>query len=142
MKQPIEIVREFIEEKVNKNDPEGMVAMLAEDIHYQNMPFRAARGIPEFIDFVKDMGEIQDMTLTIKNMAANGNVVFAERSDSWTMNGVTVVEPFVGVFEVNDQCKISRWCDYFDLRSWEQAGQHPAEMFAKWAREDYQHLCR
>ena len=83
------------------------------------------------------MGQIADMTLTIKNIAASGNVVFTERSDSWTMNGVKVVEPFVGVFEVNSEGKISRWCDYFDLRSWELSNQHPKEFFVKWARADY-----
>jgi limonene-1,2-epoxide hydrolase len=45
----------------------------------------------------------------------------------------------VGVFEVNGAGKISRWCDYFDLRSWELSNQHPREFFTKWARTDYRH---
>jgi limonene-1,2-epoxide hydrolase len=134
---PSEIVRAFIEEKVNKKDLHGMLDMMSDDIHYQNMPLRAAIGKAEMVDFMKDMGEIQDMTLTIKNIAANGRVVFVERSDTWTMNGVTVVEPFVGVFEIDDDGKICRWSNYFDLRSWERANQHPPEFFAKWARPDY-----
>ena len=140
MSDPIATVRKFIEEMINGNDLEGIVGMVADDIYYQNMPLAAANGKEAFIDFVKDMGEIQDMTLTIRNIAANDKVVFTERSDSWTMNGEQVVEPFVGVFEVTDDGKISRWCDYFDLRSWELSGQHPREFFVKWAREDYRHL--
>lgn len=137
MNDPIKIVRTFIEEMINKKNIAGMLDMLDDDILYQNMPLAPAKGKAQMIDFVKDMGEIADMTLTIRNIAANGNLVFAERSDSWTMNGVKVVEPFVGVFEVNDAGKITRWCDYFDLRSWEWSGQHPKEFFVKWARDDY-----
>ncbi|MET0983809.1 MAG: nuclear transport factor 2 family protein [Steroidobacteraceae bacterium] len=136
---PSEIVRTFIEDKLNKKDLQGMLDMMSDDIHYQNMPLRAAVGKTEMMDFMRDMGEIDDMTLTIKNIAATGRVVFLERSDSWTMNGVKVVEPFVGVFEVNDDGKICRWSDYFDLRSWESANQHPPAFFAKWARADYKH---
>ena len=140
MAEPIEIVRKFIEEMINGNNPEGIVSMVSDDVHYQNMPLAPAIGKEAFIDFIQDMGAIQDMTLTIRNIAANGNVVFTERSDSWTMNGVKVVEPFVGVFEIDEDGKISRWNDYFDLRSWEQSNQHPPEFFVKWAREDYRHL--
>lgn len=137
MHDPIKIVRTFIEEMISKNNIPGMLDMLADDIYYQNMPLAPAIGKEQMIDFCKDMGQIADMTLKIKNIAANGNVVFTERSDSWTMNGVKVVEPFVGVFEVNSEGKISRWCDYFDLRSWELSNQHPREFFIKWARADY-----
>lgn len=137
MNDPQSIVRIFIEEMISKNNIQGMLDMLADDIHYQNMPLAPAIGKAQMIDFCKDMGQIADMTLTIKNIASNGNVVFVERSDSWTMNGVKVVEPFAGVFEVNSEGKISRWCDYFDLRSWELSGQHSRNFFVKWARADY-----
>lgn len=137
MPDPIAVVRTFIEGKINRNDFPGMLEMLADDIDYRNVPLAGARGKEQMMDFMKDMGLVTDMTLTIKNIAANGNVVFVERSDSWTMNGVKVVEPFVGVFEVDAEGKIRRWWDYFDLRSWEWSGQHPKGFFVKWAREDY-----
>ena len=137
MHDAVAIARRFVEEGINKKTIALLIDMVADDVLYQNMPLRPARGKAEFIDFCKDMGEIQDMTLTIRNAAGNGNIAFLERSDSWTMNGVKVVEPFVGVFEINADGKIQRWCDYFDLRSWEWSGQHPKEFFVKWAREDY-----
>lgn len=137
MTDPIAVVRKFIEEGINRNDFQAMLDLLADDIDYQNVPLRAARGKAEMIDFMKDMGQVSEMKLAIKNIAASGRVVFAERSDSWTMNGVKVVEPFVGVFEVNEEGRIKRWHDYFDLRSWEWSGQHPKEFFVKWARPDY-----
>ena len=137
MHDAVAIARKFVEQGINRKDIGLLIDMVADDVVYQNMPLRAARGKEEFIDFCKDMGEIQDMTLTIRNAAGNGNVAFLERSDSWTMNGIKVVEPFVGVFEINADGKIARWSDYFDLRSWEWSGQHPKEFFVKWAREDY-----
>ena len=137
MHDPITIVRTFIEGKINGNDFPGMLDMLADDIYYHNMPLAPVHGKAQMLDFMQDMGQVSDMTLTIKNIAANGNVVFVERSDSWTMNGIKVVEPFVGVFEINSAGKISRWCDYFDLRSWEWSEQHPKRFFVKWARDDY-----
>lgn len=140
MHDAVAIARKFVEQGINKKDIPLMIEMLSDDIDYQNMPLRAARGKEEFIDFCKDMGEIQDMTLTIRNAAGSGNVAFLERSDSWTMNGIEVVEPFVGVFEINAEGKIKRWHDYFDLRSWELSGQHAREFFVKWARPDYRRL--
>jgi limonene-1,2-epoxide hydrolase len=75
------------------------------------------------------------MTLTIHHIAENENgTVFTERSDSWTMNGVKVVCPFVGVFQVRDG-KIVSWKDYFDLDQWASSGQHSAEFWEKWGPE-------
>ncbi|HEY1971206.1 MAG TPA: nuclear transport factor 2 family protein [Pseudonocardia sp.] len=90
-RSPLETVRTFIEEMINGNNPEGILSMVSDDIFYQNMPLRPARGLAEMAEFIQDLGEIQDMTLTIHHIAENADgVVFTERSDSWTMNGVKV----------------------------------------------------
>ncbi|HTK60780.1 MAG TPA: limonene-1,2-epoxide hydrolase family protein [Pseudonocardia sp.] len=135
MATPLETVRTFIEEMINGNNPQGILSMVSEDVFYQNMPLKPARGIAEMAEFITDLGEIQDMTLKIHHIAENADgTVFTERSDSWTMNGVKVVCPFVGVFQVR-MGKIVSWKDYFDLDMWASSGQHSEEFWAKWGPE-------
>jgi limonene-1,2-epoxide hydrolase len=135
MSSPLETVRTFIEEMINGNNPQGILSMVSEDIFYQNMPLKPARGIAEMAEFITDLGEIQDMTLTIHHIAENADgTVFTERSDSWTMNGIKVVCPFVGVFQVRDG-KIVSWKDYFDLDQWSSSGQHSEKFWEKWGPE-------
>ena len=43
------------------------------------------------------------------------NVVFNERLDRFKMNGGWLELPVAGVFEVNENGKISLWRDYFDM---------------------------
>ncbi|MBK9612327.1 limonene-1,2-epoxide hydrolase family protein [Candidatus Amarobacter glycogenicus] len=54
------------------------------------------------------------------NVAAAGNVVFAERIDRTDAGGKHVDLPCVGVFEM-DGGKIRVWRDYFDLATYTRA---------------------
>ena len=51
----------------------------------------------------------------IVHQAVSGNVVINERIDRFEVSGKPVEPPVVGVFEVNDDGKITAWRDSFDL---------------------------
>jgi limonene-1,2-epoxide hydrolase len=66
------------------------------------------------------LGGWQATEWEVINIAAAGNVVFAERVDRTDSTGKHVDLPVVGVFELADG-KITAWRDYFDLASYQRA---------------------
>jgi limonene-1,2-epoxide hydrolase len=46
---------------------------------------------------------------------ANGNVVMNERIDTLTVGGKEISLPVCGVFELDDEGRITGWRDYFDM---------------------------
>jgi limonene-1,2-epoxide hydrolase len=54
--------------------------------------------------------------IEIPTIASAGNVVFTERVDSMILRGKPIASRIVGVFEVDDEGKVSAWRDYLDSR--------------------------
>ena len=54
----------------------------------------------------------------VKRQMSSGNSVMNERVDRFEINGTWVELPVVGVFEVNDDDRITLWRDYFDLETY------------------------
>ncbi len=102
-------------------DTDTMMAYFAPEPTYHNMPGPPAVGAPAVratIDrFLKSW---QKTEWDLVNIAASGNVVFAERVDRTDSGGKHVDLPCVGVFEM-EEGKIKTWRDYFDLATYTRA---------------------
>lgn len=106
-------------------DPVRIADYFAEDAVYHNIPMEPVIGrdaIREFIaGFVGAFGAIDfrihrqltDGGQSPHAESASG-VVMNERIDVFTLNGILVELPVVGVFEITDG-KITTWRDYFDM---------------------------
>ena len=54
------------------------------------------------------------------HIAANGNVVLTERTDWFEMKGRRRTIRVMGTFELNDEGKIAKWRDYFDIAEFQR----------------------
>ena len=92
-----------------------ILAWFTEDASFQSMmrePTTGVEGIREL--FTHAMQDVTRVTIHLGSMAANGNVVFAERIDEFEIGGRTGRLPVVCVLEFRDD-KIVAWRDYYDL---------------------------
>lgn len=101
-----------------QRDIDAILAFFADDAVYHNIPIEPARGL----DAIRGVLEMfvppaEEIDFEIHHLAADGDVVFTERTDRFVMNGKAVALPVAGVFEVQDG-KITAWRDYFDLQTW------------------------
>jgi len=114
---PIDVVREFCA-LMERRDPEALRPLLADNAVYQNVGMPAFTGVDAIVE---NMGSQFAMfpdayAFEIVNIAADGPVVLTERLDYiQTPTGDKPAIPVMGTFEVNDDGKITRWTDYFDL---------------------------
>jgi limonene-1,2-epoxide hydrolase len=120
MESPTEIVSEFCA-AWSRLDIEELMAYFTDDAVYHNMPGPPAKGSDAvratIAGFLKGW---QKTEWEVLNLAADGNVVLAERVDRTDAGGKHVDLPVVGVFEVRDG-KIAAWRDYFDLATYTRA---------------------
>ena len=113
---PEEVVNAFAE-ALNREDMEGMLAFIAEDCVYHNMPLPPVQG-PEGVrrtleGFFKLTGWVKLETL---RQVAVGNLVMNERLDWFDPPGGTRFGlPLAGAFEVQGD-RITAWRDYFCMR--------------------------
>jgi limonene-1,2-epoxide hydrolase len=113
-----DVVTAFIQ-AIERMDVEGACALLADDVSYENVPMspvpgrEATRAVLE--RFVAPCSRIE---WPVKRQMSSGNSVMNERVDRFEINGTWVELPVVGVFEVNDDDRITLWRDYFDLETY------------------------
>ena len=113
-----DVVTAFIQ-AIERMDVEGACALLADDVSYENVPMspvpgrEATRAVLE--RFVAPCSRIE---WPVKRQMSNGNSVMNERVDRFEINGTWVELPVVGVFEVNDDDRITLWRDSFALEAY------------------------
>lgn len=96
-------------------DADGIMALLADDIVYQNVPFPADRGKPAVARTLKAFGRVvTGFEVEMLHIAARDGVVLTERIDVLTGPLLFLDLPVCGTFEVRDG-QITLWRDYFDL---------------------------
>ena len=83
------------------------------------------RGVHRGIDAIRAEFEaivqiVPSTTVDIKALVANGGTVMVERVDNFEIGGKPFDLEVVGVFDVDDNGRITRWHDYYDLRSSEE----------------------
>ncbi|ORB70848.1 limonene-1,2-epoxide hydrolase family protein [Mycobacterium scrofulaceum] len=117
MSSPADIVRNFCA-LMAQRDAEALGPFLAERAVYQNV------GMPAFVGpgaIMENMAAQFAMfpdayAFEIVNLASDGSVVLTERLDYiQAPDGSKPAIPVMGTFVVDDDGKITRWTDYFDL---------------------------
>jgi limonene-1,2-epoxide hydrolase len=96
-------------------DTERALALMSDDVVYQNVPFPADRGKVAVARTLKGFGRIMTgFDVKMRNIAARNGVVLTERVDILTGPLIHLELWVCGTFEVKDG-QITLWRDYFDL---------------------------
>ncbi len=101
----------------NRRDIDGIIAALAEDIVYRNVPMAPMHGRAEVRAFITpNLIRVTRIEWIVHNLAvtADGSRVLTERSDNFHFNEQVVSVPVMGVFEFRGDL-IARWRDYADV---------------------------
>ena len=114
MSTPEEVVQEFCAAFATK-DVDTISSLLADDVVYHNVGMAPAVGKEASLASIQgflDMSE--SLVFDIHRIAADGDTVLTERTDTFVMNGLTAPVAVMGTFELRDG-KIVAWRDYFDM---------------------------
>jgi limonene-1,2-epoxide hydrolase len=116
---PLAVVHAFLA-AMEKLDYDTALRHVADDCEYVNMPMGAVRG-PAGIRGVLEpfFAPTLENQWVIRQIAADGPVVFVERLDRHRLPGGWTELPVTGVFEVRDG-RIAAWREYFDLATIQQ----------------------
>ena len=109
------IVRDFCA-AWERRDIDELLGFFTEDGVYHNIPTDPAKGhdaIRGVMNLFVPMSK--GIEFRIDHLAAEGDVVFTERVDSFVLEKGTISLPVAGVFEIRDG-KIAAWRDYFDMQ--------------------------
>jgi limonene-1,2-epoxide hydrolase len=114
--EPDQIVRDFCA-AWGRADLASIMEAFAEDAIYHNIPMAPCEGKPAIKEFIESFlgSNPKGIDFDIRLQVATGNVVFNERVDTLEVGGREIALPVCGVFEVDDDGKISAWRDYFDM---------------------------
>ncbi|MBQ63171.1 MAG: limonene-1,2-epoxide hydrolase [Gammaproteobacteria bacterium] len=108
-----QIVLDFID-GWNRLDWDAVIALLAEDVIYQNIPMEKVIGRDATAAVITGM-QAESMDWEVLSIAENGNKVLTERVDNIGLPGGKKISlPVMGTFEIEDGL-IKAWRDYFDL---------------------------
>ena len=118
---PEQIIRDFCAAFANL-DPDEVMSYFGPEPTYHNMPGPPAVGEAAVRATVEGfLGRWTKTDWQVVNIAVNGNVVFAERLDVTEEGDKHVDLPCNGVFELDDDGKITVWRDYFDAATYAKA---------------------
>lgn len=119
-RSPETVIRDFCA-AWSRLDLEEIMAFFTDDAVYHNMPGPPLAGKTAVRAGIKRFLDSWSATQwEVINLAANGNVVFAERLDRTDAGGKHVDLPCTGVFELEGE-HIRIWRDYFDLATYTRA---------------------
>jgi limonene-1,2-epoxide hydrolase len=108
-----QVVLDFID-AWNRMDWERVIALLADDVIYHNIPMERLEGKAAASAFIMGMQPVA-VQWDVLSIAENGNKVLTERVDAFEMpGGKRVAIPVMGTFEI-ESGRIAAWRDYFDL---------------------------
>ena len=114
MSTPTQVVQEFCAAFATK-DVDIISGLLADDVVYHNVGMAPAVGKEASVAMIQgflDMAE--KMTFEIHRIAANGDSVLTERTDTFTINGADSPVAVMGTFDLRDGTIVA-WRDYFDM---------------------------
>lgn len=104
-----------------RGDANEIVAFFSDDAVYTDGPRGTYRGADAIkAELLATLAMVPTTTADVKNLVASGGLVLVERVDIFEMAGKTFDVEIAGVFEVNDDGRVSRWHDYYDMRSLEE----------------------
>ena len=103
-----------------QSDLDELVSFFSDDAVYTD----PARGVHHGIDAIRaELGTmvkiVPSTSIDIKKLVAEGGTVMVERVDSFKLGGKPFDLEVAAVFDVDDNGRIKRWRDYYDLKSLE-----------------------
>lgn len=114
------VVRNFMD-TWPRSDIDEMMAFFSDDAVYTDGPRGTNRGAEAIrTEMLSTLEVVPSTTVEVKNLVASGGLVMVERVDVFEMAGHTFDVEITGVFEVSDDGRITRWHDYYDMRSLEE----------------------
>ena len=103
-----------------RSDLDELVSFFSDDAVFTDGP----RGVHHGIDAIR--AELETMvkvvpstSVDIKKLVASGGTVMVERVDNFKLGGKPFDLEVAAVFDVDDNGRIKRWRDYYDLKSLE-----------------------
>lgn len=108
-----QVVRSFLA-AWNANNLDLVVDHLHPQVHYHNMPMPPVDGREAVRQYLHGVGRFDWIDWKLLALAEDGPRVLTERVDDFSVNGVVISLPIMGIFEVEDGL-IRAWRDYFDL---------------------------
>ena len=114
MPTPTEVVEQFCAAFAAK-DVDTISSLLGDDVVYHNVGMAPAVGKEASLAMIQgflDMAE--SMSFEIHRIAANGDSVLTERTDTFTINGTDSPVAVMGAFDLRDGLIVA-WRDYFDM---------------------------
>ncbi|WP_197504642.1 nuclear transport factor 2 family protein [Mycobacterium sp. 852002-51163_SCH5372311] len=114
------VIRKFFD-TWPRSDVNEMIAFFSNDAVYTDGPrgtFKGKEAIKTEMEALVEL--VPTTTPDVKNLVVSDSVVMVERIDVFQMAGETFDVEMAAVFEVNSDGLISRWRDYYDLRSLEE----------------------
>lgn len=116
----VTVITEFVA-AWSRLDPDELASYFTEDGCYHNMPTGPVTGRSNIRDMIAAFSASWTATQwDLLNIAANGDVVIAERLDRTEAGDKSVDLPCTGVFEM-ENAKIKVWRDYFDIGTYLKA---------------------
>ncbi|WP_448586242.1 limonene-1,2-epoxide hydrolase family protein [Thermaurantiacus sp.] len=111
---PQQTVETFIA-RMNAMAIDEAVALLSEDVVYDNVPMPTVHGRAAARAFLAQL-PAEAIDWEVHAIATTGNTVLTERTDRFVLpGGRQIAIRVMGAFEVRDGC-ITHWRDYFDLK--------------------------
>ncbi|KPF92939.1 hypothetical protein IP81_04970 [Novosphingobium sp. AAP83] len=114
---PIDVVLAFCR-AWDRLDMDEICALLADNIHYHNVPMEPLHGKSAVAAYLKSLDAIEACSWELLSIAASGATVLTERIDRFVVRGTAVTLPVMGAFVVENGL-ICQWRDYFDLASYQ-----------------------
>ena len=101
-----------------QSDLDEVVSFLSDDAVYTDGP----RGVHRGVDAIRAeldaaLKLVPSTRVDIKALVADGSTVMVERVDNFDIAGKPFAMEIAAAFEVDNDGRIKRWRDYYDLRS-------------------------
>ena len=114
---PLAVVNAMIS-AIEAKDIDAAVALLSEDISYENMPMKPMTGRSVVAKVLQGfLTPAEEVDWQIISEIERDDTVFNERLDRFKINGQWLELPIAGVFKVREG-KIVLWRDYFDMATY------------------------
>jgi limonene-1,2-epoxide hydrolase len=110
------VVRNFLA-AWKRSDIDEIVSFISDDAVYIG-PRGVHHGIGAIKALIQSFVKVTPSTIVdVKTLVATGGTVMVERVDNFDVQGKPFGLEVAAVFEVDSNGQISRWRDYYDLRS-------------------------
>jgi len=102
-----------------------ILSLMSDDAVYHNLPLGPLKGRQQIADSVKGFLKITASTeFKILTLVADGKRVVTERVDTFAFKDGSMMKelPVLGIFEFDNNGKISSWREYWDVQDWLKRG--------------------